>query len=100
MVPSTVPALSGRSAVFAATRSVPQEHRHRRHGTVKIADLPGDQDPANYVDLVEYGTSRITPQPFLRPAASLLVAQVPLIARREIAQAVAVEVARMRGGRR
>ncbi|MGI8939007.1 MAG: hypothetical protein ACR2JF_12515 [Iamia sp.] len=67
---------------------------------MKIADLPGDQDPANYVDLVEYGTSRITPQPFLRPAASLLVAQVPLIARREIAQAVAVEVARMRGGRR
>lgn len=68
-------------------------------GAVRIVDAPGDQDPANYVDLVEYGTSRITPQPFLRPAASLLVAQVPVIARREVAKAVAAEVARMRGGR-
>lgn len=68
-------------------------------GAVRIVDAPGDQDPANYYDLIEYGTSRITPRPFLRPAAALLVGQVPLIARREIAQAVAAEVARMQGGR-
>lgn len=68
-------------------------------GAVKIVDAPGDQDPHDYVDLVEYGTSRITPRPFLRPAAALLVGQVGPIARAEVAKAVAAEVARMRGGR-
>lgn len=55
-------------------------------GTVKIADLRGDQDPANYFDLIEHGTTRISPRPFLRPAAALLVGQVPVIARQEVAR--------------
>lgn len=71
-------------------------------GTVTIEGT-GEHGPAEYHDIVETGREsgplRQAPQPYLRPAASLLATQVPLIARREVAKAVAAEVARMQGGK-
>lgn len=69
-------------------------------GTVTITDRPGDQDPADYIEVIEYGTSRVQARPFLRPAASRLATEVPAIARREISAEVAREVAAIKAGRR
>jgi hypothetical protein len=73
-------------------------------GTVTI-EGEGEGSPAEYYDIVETGGetapgSHQAPQPFLRPAASLVALAIPAIARRAIAAEVAAEVARMRGGRR
>ncbi len=72
-------------------------------GTVTIEGT-GEQGPQECYDIVETGREsgplRHAPQPYLRPAAGLLMTQVGPIARQEIARAVAVEVARMRGGQR
>lgn len=57
-----------------------------------------------YYDIVETGGetaagSHQAPQPYLRPAAALVAAQVPAIARREIGAEVAREVAAIKAGR-
>ena len=87
----------GEEAVQVTIRARAKKYRdnraNRRRG--RVGGAYEDVGPLFYARFLEFGTSKMRPYPFLRPAFEMNKAQLPELFRRELALAIETAVAKM-----